>query len=147
MTVSAGLKQVLVTTVLFAFFGPLIGGLVISPIMLVSDARDTLGSLVVSFFLYECLAFLFGVIPATVAGILAGVARSRLAGRRFVIASAMIGFAVAMVYGTVMDGDIGRPTANEVGALLLLCGLPGLVGGAGASALQWWFTRPARRAA
>jgi len=73
---------------------------------------------------------------AALAGVVAGFARQRWSGWRWVLACALIGLGVATVYGMVIfiDWRDGSFVSNLLQAAFSL-GLPGLLGGALASAV------------
>ncbi len=134
-------RQVLGTTLVFAVLGPLAGALPWAAMMLYETIHGGHGavdfnSVVGSFLGLAFFAYLFGLIPAALAGFVAGFARQRWSGWRWVLACAFIGLGVATVYGMVLfvdrrDGSLG---SNLLQAAFIL-GMPGFLGGALASAV------------
>lgn len=134
-------RQVLGTTLVFAALGPLAGALPWFVTMLyetiaLGHGALTLDTVAGSLFALAVFAYMFGLIPAALAGVVAGFARQRWSGWRWVLACALIGLGVATVYGMVIfiDWRDGSFVSNLLQAAFIL-GLPGLLGGALASAV------------
>lgn len=128
-------RQVLGTTLVFAVLGPLAGALPWAAMMLYETIHGGHGavdfnSVVGSFLGLAFFAYLFGLIPAALAGFVAGFARQRWSGWRWVLACAFIGLGVATVYGVVVFTQRDDVLGTNVLTAMLMFGLPGSIGGA-----------------
>lgn len=134
-------RQVLGTTLVFAAIGPLAGALPWAAMMMYETIGRGHGALEVdsvieSFLGLAFFAYLFGLIPAALAGVVAGLARRRWSGRRWILVSALMGFGVGTLYGLVVFGERGGGALGmQVLQTVFIFGVPGLLGGAVASAV------------
>jgi hypothetical protein len=123
-----GLRRSAKITALFAVLAPAIGGLPIVVFFnLASKSALELSAFVGSFF----FAYLFGLLPASLAGVLSSFLSADLSDRKWCWYSALIGFLVSSAFGFFLSYNPNDlvPIRNELLQGSIGFGLPGILGG------------------
>lgn len=118
----------LCVALVFAFIGPLFGGLPFMVLFIFSGSDVGVGGSVLGVVLF---AYLFGAVPAVLTGVVAAVLAPRLRRRVWYLAATLTGLVMAVGFGLWMSGRSvqGGSLGAALGNALVFMGVPGLLGG------------------
>lgn len=121
------LKAIAACAVFFALVGPPVGALTLTPLLLLGEVEKHGFSFESAFSLWlltTMFAYIFGIIPALLTGMIHGAFHKRCDGWSAAIGIGLVGLFLSILFGgTIYD------ESSSIAALLIMFGMPGLVAG------------------
>lgn len=127
MILQLKLKSIAACAVFFALVGPPVGALTLTPLLLLGEVEKHGFSFESAFYLWlltTIFAYIFGLIPALLTGMIRGAFYTCGDGWSTTIGIGLVGLFLSILFGgTIYD------ESSSIAALLIMFGIPGLVAG------------------
>ncbi|WP_386077960.1 hypothetical protein ACFIOZ_12180 [Vreelandella sp. F11] len=127
MILQLNLKSIAACAVFFALVGPPVGALTLTPLLLLGEVEKHGFSFQSAFYLWlltTIFAYIFGIIPALLTGLIRGALHKCSDSWIAAIGIGIVGLFLSILFGGTIYYD-----STSIATLLIMFGMPGLVAG------------------